>query len=99
MIRKASDQQYNAQAMFNLGYMHEQGLGMKKDWHLAKRLYDLAAETNSDAKVPVAIALFKLQMLAKIESIKQVRYFNLPANATHSNRLYLVAIQIHLLYG
>lgn len=59
--------------MFNLGYMHEQGLGMKKDWHLAKRLYDLAAETNSDAKVPVALALFKLQMLAKIESIKEVR--------------------------
>jgi len=51
--------------MFNLGYMHEQGLGMKKDWHLAKRLYDLAAETNSDAKVPVAIALFKLQMQAQ----------------------------------
>lgn len=72
-LRKASEQQYNAQAMFNLGYMHEQGLGMKKDWHLAKRLYDLAAETNSDAKVPVAIALFKLQMLAKIESIKEVR--------------------------
>lgn len=70
--RKASEQQYNAQAMFNLGYMHEQGLGMKKDWHLAKRLYDLAAETNSDAKVPVAIALFKLQMLATIESIKEV---------------------------
>lgn len=70
--RKASEQQYNAQAMFNLGYMHEQGLGMKKDWHLAKRLYDLAAETNSDAKVPVALALFKLQMLAKIESIKEV---------------------------
>lgn len=60
--------------MFNLGYMHEQGLGMKKDWHLAKRLYDLAAETNADAKVPVAIALLKLQMLAKVETIKQVRF-------------------------
>lgn len=46
---------------------------MKKDRHLAKRLYDLAAETNSDAKVPVALALFKLQMLAKMESIKEVR--------------------------
>lgn len=28
--RLASDQQHNAQAMFNLGYMHEQGLGMTK---------------------------------------------------------------------
>lgn len=26
----ASDQQHNAQAMFNLGYMHEQGLGMQQ---------------------------------------------------------------------
>lgn len=28
--RVASEQQHNAQAMFNLGYMHEQGLGMKQ---------------------------------------------------------------------
>ena len=28
--RLASEQQNNAQAMFNLGYMHEQGLGLKK---------------------------------------------------------------------
>lgn len=35
--RIAADQQHNAQAMFNLGYMHEQGLGMSKDIHLAKR--------------------------------------------------------------
>lgn len=68
----ASDQQHNAQAMFNLGYMHEQGLGMQKDWHLAKRCYDLAAETSADAKVPVALALMKLSMMFKIENIKDV---------------------------
>ena len=28
--RLASEQQHNAQAMFNLAYMHEQGLGMKQ---------------------------------------------------------------------
>ena len=28
--RLACEQQHSAQAMFNLGYMHEQGLGMKK---------------------------------------------------------------------
>ena len=28
--RLAFEQQHNAQAMFNLGYMHEQGLGLKK---------------------------------------------------------------------
>lgn len=71
-LRMASDQQHNAQAMFNLGYMHEQGLGMKKDIHLAKRCYDLAAETSDDAKVPVALALLKLQWHFKIESLKDV---------------------------
>ena len=28
--RMATEQQHNAQAMFNLGYMHEQGLGLKQ---------------------------------------------------------------------
>lgn len=28
--RIASDLHHNAQAMFNLGYMHEQGLGLKR---------------------------------------------------------------------
>ena len=40
--------------------MHELGHGMPKDIHLAKRFYDMAAETSTDAKVPVAIALAKL---------------------------------------
>lgn len=73
LFRMASEVQQNAQAMFNLGYMHEQGLGMKKDIHLAKRCYDLAAETNADAKVPVALALLKLQFLYKFESFGDVR--------------------------
>lgn len=30
----ASDTLHNAQATFNLGYMHEHGLGLKKVWHL-----------------------------------------------------------------
>lgn len=68
----ASDQQHNAQAMFNLGYMHEQGLGMKKDWHLAKRCYDSAAENSVDAKVPVALALLKLSLMFKLETMKNV---------------------------
>lgn len=69
----ASDQQHNAQAMFNLGYMHEQGLGMARDMHLAKRFYDLAAETSVDAKVPVALALFKLNFLFSVQSVREVR--------------------------
>lgn len=58
--------------MFNLAYMHEQGLGMKKDWHLAKRFYDLASETSVDAKVPVALAILKLSLMFKVESMKDV---------------------------
>ncbi|XP_023309351.2 protein sel-1 homolog 1 [Lucilia cuprina] len=100
LYRKASEQQYNAQAMFNLGYMHEKGLGMKKDWHLAKRQYDLAAVTNADAKVPVAIALLKLQLLAKIESIKESPYkfiFYLDENIAANWDLYMITILTLLL--
>lgn len=61
--RIASEQQNNAQAMFNLGYMHELGHGMRQDIHLAKRFYDMAAETSVDAKVPVALALAKLGLI------------------------------------
>ncbi|CAD6995149.1 unnamed protein product [Ceratitis capitata] len=100
LYRKASEQQYNAQAMFNLGYMHEQGLGMKRDWHLAKRLYDLAAETSADAKVPVAIALLKLQMMAKVEAIKQSPYkfiFYMDENIAANWDLYMITILTLLL--
>ena len=61
--RIASEQQNNAQAMFNLGFMHEMGHGMRQDIHLAKRFYDMAAETSADAKVPVAMALAKLGVM------------------------------------
>ncbi|XP_047941801.1 ERAD-associated E3 ubiquitin-protein ligase component HRD3A-like [Salvia hispanica] len=49
--------QSNAQAMFNLGYMHEHGLGLPLDLHLAKRYYDQALEVDPAAKLPVSLAL------------------------------------------
>lgn len=52
--------QSNAQAMFNLGYMHEHGLGLPFDLHLAKRYYDQAQEIDSAAKLPVTLALTSL---------------------------------------
>ena len=55
--RIASEQQNNAQAMFNLGLMHELGLGIRRDIHMAKRFNDMVAQTSVDAKVPVALAL------------------------------------------
>jgi len=45
------------QATFNLGYMHEHGLGIPKDFNLAKRYYDLTLETNSETYAPVMLAL------------------------------------------
>uniref|UniRef100_A0A1I8FHJ8 Sel1 repeat family protein n=1 Tax=Macrostomum lignano TaxID=282301 RepID=A0A1I8FHJ8_9PLAT len=56
----ASDQQSNAQAMFNLAYMYERGLGLERDLHLAKRYYDQAAEASADAYMPVMLALCRL---------------------------------------
>merc|ERR1712240_995196 len=71
--RIASEQQNNPQAMFNLGYMHELGLGMKRDIHLAKRFYDMAAETSVDAKVPVALALAKLAVVFAVKNVEDLR--------------------------
>ncbi|KAK3008901.1 hypothetical protein RJ639_014934 [Escallonia herrerae] len=52
--------QSNAQAMFNLGYMHEHGQGLPLDLHLAKRYYDQALEIDPAAKLPVTLALASL---------------------------------------
>ena len=54
-------QHRSAQAMFNLGAMHEHGLGLPKDLHLAKRYYDMALSTDPKAFVPVKLALLKLK--------------------------------------
>ncbi len=66
----AAETSHNAQAMFNLAYMHEQGLGLKRDIHLAKRYYDLALETTADAYIPVTLALFKLNIIFYTEFLK-----------------------------
>ena len=68
--RVATEQDKNAQAMFNLGYMHEQGLGMKRDIHLAKRHYDMAAEASPDAVAPVSLALMKIGFLFALEFLQ-----------------------------
>ncbi|VDL91361.1 unnamed protein product [Schistocephalus solidus] len=67
----ASDVQRNAQAMFNLGYMHEQGLGFKRDIHLAKRFYDMAAAASTDAQLPVTLALAKLSIYFAVEYLSK----------------------------
>jgi len=48
--------------MWNLGWMYENGMGVNKDYHLAKRYYDMALDTNSEAYLPVLLSLVKLHI-------------------------------------
>lgn len=58
----ASDYSQSAQALFNLGWMHENGIGLNQDFHLAKRYYDHALEVNEEAYLPVTLSLLKLRL-------------------------------------
>ncbi|XP_006878039.1 PREDICTED: protein sel-1 homolog 2-like, partial [Chrysochloris asiatica] len=65
----AADKYHSAQAMFNLAYMYEHGLGIEKDIHLARRFYDMAAQTSPDAYLPVFFALMKLETVHFLRDI------------------------------
>ncbi|KAF8325879.1 uncharacterized protein EI90DRAFT_3146653 [Cantharellus anzutake] len=56
----AVETQRSALAMWNLGWMYENGKGVNQDFHLAKRYYDMALETNSEAYLPVVLSVVKL---------------------------------------
>ncbi|KAI0002186.1 HCP-like protein [Russula compacta] len=58
--QSAADTQISALAMWNLGWMYEHGYGVLQDFHLAKRHYDIALETNVEAYLPVTLSLFRL---------------------------------------
>ncbi|KAI0294401.1 hypothetical protein BC826DRAFT_1012129 [Russula brevipes] len=58
--RSAADTQFSALAMWNLGWMYEHGYGVLQDFHLAKRHYDFALETNPEGYLPVTLSLFRL---------------------------------------
>lgn len=58
----ASDYSQSAQALWNLGWMHENGIGLTQDFHLAKRYYDQALEVNEEAYLPVTLSLLKLRI-------------------------------------
>lgn len=58
----AADYRQSAQALYNLGWMHENGVGLNQDFHLAKRYYDQALEVNDEAYLPVTLSLLKLRM-------------------------------------
>ncbi|KAL2796121.1 hypothetical protein BJX66DRAFT_146475 [Aspergillus keveii] len=57
----AAEAHYSAQAYWNLGWMHENGVAVKQDFHMAKRYYDLALMTSGEAYLPVKLSLLKLR--------------------------------------
>ena len=58
----AAASHWSAQALWNLGWIHENGIGVEQDFHLAKRFYDQALETNQEAYLPVKLSLTKLRL-------------------------------------
>ncbi|KAJ5359371.1 uncharacterized protein N7496_011784 [Penicillium cataractarum] len=57
----AAEAHHSAQAYWNLGWMHENGVAVAQDFHMAKRYYDLALATNREAYLPVKLSLLKLR--------------------------------------
>jgi len=57
----AGEKHQSARANFNLGFMHQWGLGLKQDFPMAKRHYDLALSRNyREAEIAVQIALLAM---------------------------------------
>ncbi len=61
--RLAAERNASPRAHFNLGFLYEWGFGLKQDFPLAKRHYDLAISTGTnEAELPVQVALFALNV-------------------------------------
>jgi hypothetical protein len=73
--RLAAERSNSPRSHFNLGFMYQWGLGLKQDFPLAKRHYDLAIGASAmthEANVPVGLALMALglhEYLVKITMI------------------------------
>lgn len=58
----AAEMERSPLAMWNLGWMHENGVGIVRDFHLAKRWYDSSLHYNRDAYLVVKLSLIKLHI-------------------------------------
>ncbi|GAA5878161.1 hypothetical protein JCM3774_004315 [Rhodotorula dairenensis] len=67
--QSAATTRFSAMAMWNLGWMHEVGKGVPQDFHLAKRNYDMALETSSDAFFPSTLSLIGLYARALYHAV------------------------------
>ena len=45
-----------------------------QDLHLAKRFYDMAAETHKDAQLPVTLALARLSLMSQLDAFSDVSF-------------------------
>lgn len=61
-IYESAALKYSPQAIWNLGYMYEYGLGVQKDYHLAKRYYDQVSEVDQKLFIAAKLSLFKLRL-------------------------------------
>ena len=71
---KASNN-FNAQARFNMGYMHEKGEGQSRDLHIAKRYYDEAAKLSVDAEMPVTRP-FGIRLMRAVHKLQSWSVFD-----------------------
>jgi SEL1 protein len=58
----AAEAHHSAQGYWNLGWMHENGVAVEQDFHMAKRYYDLALDLSPEAYLPVKLSLIKLRI-------------------------------------
>ncbi|KAI8899975.1 hypothetical protein BC833DRAFT_656626 [Globomyces pollinis-pini] len=93
-------------AMFNLGYMYEYGLGVEKDYHLAKRWYDLAMTTNPGSYLPVQIANFILHfkwilkdLYARFNSVEKEEFIEFGIEEEDEEDMYRIQLLGTLLIG
>ncbi len=60
------------QAMYNLGYMHQQGQGLTKDFYLAKRYFDMVSSHQRGSKFVGYAAVAMLGVQWAFETILEV---------------------------
>lgn len=69
--RQAAEQHGSPRANFNLGSMYEWGIGLRQDFPMAKRHYDLAGTARSkEAAVAVQLALFSMNIHEALVRLK-----------------------------
>mmetsp|Transcript_19319 Transcript_19319/g.31640 ORF Transcript_19319/g.31640 Transcript_19319/m.31640 type:complete len:899 (-) Transcript_19319:54-2750(-) len=67
-------QSRHPQALYNVGYMYEYGLGVRQDFNLAKRFYDMSLHSHPDAYAPCALALARLWLHIKWNALRNYNF-------------------------